>query len=249
MRWRPARKPLYGIADYPSAWPPGSSTQRGRRSACRGRWSCPKPDLEQHGELTRADGPRQHHPLLADPHGGFRVSTIYWEYKGGFFNAKGCPSRFADRPFPATVSGAAQLAEQRTPTSSISTKSTGRPLCRLGAAALFTEELRAAFRLHCVTKGGRHEHHRRDCNRDPALPLEIPEEQMDDLRRASRRRAAQQGARPRSVAGVQLATLPELARYWAPPTTGARPRPSSMRSRSSRPNRRGRSLHPRQVAA
>jgi pimeloyl-ACP methyl ester carboxylesterase len=69
---------------------------------------------------------------------------------------------------------------------------------------------------HSATRGGRHEQHRRDRHRDPALPHR-------DSRGADRRPApahrgdalAQQGARRRSGAGVQLATVHELARYWA----------------------------------
>ena len=59
--------------------------------------------------------------------------------------------------------------------------------------------------------------------------VDIPEEKLTDLRR---RIAATQWPEKETVAdqsqGVPLATMRDLARYWATDTTGARPKRSSM---------------------
>ena len=83
-------------------------------------------------------------------------------------------------------------------------------------------------------KGGRHEHHRRDRHRDPALPRRDPEEQIDDLRRriAATRWPSKELVDDRSQ-GVQLATLQELARLLGERYDLARAEASSTRCRSS----------------
>ena len=71
--------------------------------------------------------------------------------------------------------------------------------------------------------------------------VEIPEAELTDLRRRSHRDAlAQQGARRRSVAGRAAGDdAGARAATGRPTTTGARPRRSSTRCRSSRPRSTG----------
>ena len=75
--------------------------------------------------------------------------------------------------------------------------------------------MRAAFRS-LRYKGGRHEQHRRERYRDPSLPGRHSDEAIDDLRRriAATRWPTKELVDDRSQ-GVQLATMQELARYWA----------------------------------
>ena len=52
--------------------------------------------------------------------------------------------------------------------------------------------------------------------------IEVPQEDLDELRRRrSATRWPSKRARRRSVAGVQLATMQALARYWTRSTTRA----------------------------
>ena len=64
--------------------------------------------------------------------------------------------------------------------------------------------------------------------------IDVPEEDLDDLRRriAATRWPSKELVEDRSQ-GVQLATMQELTRYWVTDYTGARPRRSSTRCRSS----------------
>ena len=74
-----------------------------------------------------------------------------------------------------------------------------------------------------------------------AFQVEIPEEKIDDLRRriAATRWPTKELVEDRSQ-GVQLATMQELARYWATEYDfGARSRRGSTRFRSSRPRSTG----------
>ena len=79
--------------------------------------------------------------------------------------------------------------------------------------------------------------------------LDIPEEQLDDLRRriGATRWPSRELVADRSQ-GVQLATLQELARYWLDEYDwrgrGAAERAAAVRHRD---RRRGHPLHPRQV--
>jgi hypothetical protein len=53
------------------------------------------PDHERQGRTDARRDPRQHHALL-----GVSASRLYWEYKGGFFNAKGVSIPVAVSVFP-----------------------------------------------------------------------------------------------------------------------------------------------------
>ena len=81
--------------------------------------------------------------------------------------------------------------------------------------------------------------------------VEFPEEELDDLRRriAATRWPSKELVDDPSQ-GVQLATLQELARYWATDhdwrkTRGEAQRPAAVHDRD---RRGGHPLHPRQVA-
>ena len=82
--------------------------------------------------------------------------------------------------------------------------------------------------------------------------IEIPEEQIDDLRRriAATRWPTKELVEDRSQ-GVQLATMQELARYWATEYDFGAGRGEAERAAAvhDRDRRGGDPLHPRQVAA
>ena len=81
--------------------------------------------------------------------------------------------------------------------------------------------------------------------------VEIPEEQLDDLRRriAATRWPTKELVKDRSQ-GVQLATLQELARYWATEYDWRKCEAKTERAAAvhDRDRRGGDPLHPRQVA-
>ena len=100
--------------------------------------------------------------------------------------------------------------------------------------------------------GGRHVRHRRSTQPIRPFQVEVPEEQLDDLRRriAATRWPSKELVADRSQ-GVQLATMQALARYWATEydwrsVRGEAERAAAVHDR----DRRGRHpLHPRAVAA
>ena len=98
----------------------------------------------------------------------------------------------------------------------------------------------------------RHEHHVDTATEIRSFQIEIPEEQIDDLRRriAATRLPTKELVDDRSQ-GVQLATMQELARYWTTEYDFGRieARLNALPAVHDRDRRRGHPLHPRQVAA
>ena len=75
-------------------------SQRRRWTAGRGRRRGAEPKVERQRRVDSRRGPRQHHALLAhEP--GVSASRLYWEYQGGFFNAKGVSIPVAVSVFPS----------------------------------------------------------------------------------------------------------------------------------------------------
>ena len=195
---------LYGIADSPvglAAWLLDHNDADGQPAAAV--VAALDRTTSATGELTR-DEVLDNITLYWLTNTGVSASRLYWEYKGGFFNAKGVSIPVAVTVFPGEQYQAPRSwAEQAYPNLIYFNEvDKGGHFAAWEQPELFTEELRAAFSSLRSTNGGRHEQHRRDRHRDPALPRR-------DSRGAARRPApphrgdalAQQGARRRSLAG------------------------------------------------
>ena len=118
-------------------------------------------------------GPRQHHPHLGDQHRGFLGSSLLGEHarllrRQGRQGANGY-----QRLLARALSGAPELGRAGLPQSVYFNEvDEGNHFAGWQEPELFTQELRAAF-SRCeptTTKGGHHEHHRRDRYRRPSLP-------------------------------------------------------------------------------
>jgi pimeloyl-ACP methyl ester carboxylesterase len=99
------------------------------------------------GEDPRPAGYRQHHPLLADAHRGLRVPP-YWEYRGGFFNAKGVAVPVAVSVFPGEQYEAPRSWTERAYSQLLyyHRVDKGGHFAAWEQPELFSAELRAAFR-------------------------------------------------------------------------------------------------------
>jgi pimeloyl-ACP methyl ester carboxylesterase len=117
---------LYGIADSPvglAAWLLDDNDADGQPAAPVA--SALDRTTSATGELTR-DEILDNITLYWLTNTGVSASRLYWEYKGGFFNAKGVSIPVAATSFPAmTIKRRAAGRSGPTPTSSTSTKSTG----------------------------------------------------------------------------------------------------------------------------
>ena len=99
------------------------------------------------GELTR-DEILDNITLYWLTNTGVSASRLYWEYKGGFFNAKGVSIPVAVTVFPErAVPGAAELDRAAYPNLIYFNEvDKGGHFAAWEQPELFTEELRAAFR-------------------------------------------------------------------------------------------------------
>ena len=121
---------------------------------------------------------------------------------------------------------------------------------------LFSTEVRAAFRLAAASADGGNVMSTAAIDTDTRIirpfHIEIPDEQLDDLRRriAATRWPSKELVDDRSQ-GVQLATMKELARYWTTEYDWRRCEATTERAAAvhDRDRRGGHPLHPRALAA
>ena len=148
---------------------------------------------------------------------GVSSGRLYWENTLGFFDAKGVTVPAAVSVFPRELYQAPRSwAEQAYPNLIYFNEvDEGNHFAAWQEPELFTSEVRAAFRS-LRTNGGSHEQHVETATEIRPFHVEIPEEQIDDLRRriAATRWPSKELVADRSQ-GVQLATIQALARYWA----------------------------------
>jgi pimeloyl-ACP methyl ester carboxylesterase len=126
---------LYGIADSPvglAAWLLDHNDADGQPAAAVAA-ALERTESET-GELT-CDEVLDNITLYWLTNTGVSASRLYWEYKGGFFNAKGVSIPVAVTVFPGEQYQAPRnWAEQATPTSSTSTRSTGAATSQPGSS-------------------------------------------------------------------------------------------------------------------
>ena len=139
---------LYGIADSPvglAAWLLDHNDADGQPAAAVA--AALDRTASATGELTR-DEILDNITLYWLTNTGVSSSRLYWEYKGGFFNAKGVSIPVAVSVFPGEqYRSPAELDRAGvSQTHPLQQARQRRPLRGLGAAAIFAAELRAAFR-------------------------------------------------------------------------------------------------------
>ena len=138
---------LYGIADSPvglAAWLLDHNDADGQPAVAVAE------ALERTesatGELTR-DEVLDNITLYWLTNTGVSASRLYWEYKGGFFNAKGVNNPVAVTVFPSEQYQAPRRwAEEAYPTSSTSTRSTGAVTSPPGSSRTVRGRVRVGFR-------------------------------------------------------------------------------------------------------
>jgi pimeloyl-ACP methyl ester carboxylesterase len=150
---------LYGIADSPvglAAWLLDHNDADGQPAAAV--VSALDRTTSDTGELTR-DEILDNITLYWLTNTGVSASRLYWEYKGGFFNAKGVPIPVAVTIFPGEQYQAPRSwAEQAYPNLIYFNEvHTGGHFAAWEEPELFSAELRAAFSSLRTTNGGRHE--------------------------------------------------------------------------------------------
>ena len=135
---------------------PGLGTRR-RRPARRAVASALDRTTSATGELTR-DEILDNITLYWLTNTGVSASRLYWEYKGGFFNAKGVSVPVAVTVFPGEQYQAPRSWAERAYPNLIyyNQVDRGGHFAAWEQPQLFTEELRAAFRS-LRSQGGRHE--------------------------------------------------------------------------------------------
>jgi pimeloyl-ACP methyl ester carboxylesterase len=150
---------LYGIADSPvglAAWLLDHNDADGQPAAAV--VSALDRTTSATGELTR-DEVLDNITLYWLTNTGVSASRLYWEYKGGFFNAKGVSIPVAVTVFPCEQYQAPRSWAERAYPNLIYFNEVDS--CGHFAAweepALFSAELRAAFRSFRTTNGGRHD--------------------------------------------------------------------------------------------
>jgi hypothetical protein len=162
---------LYGIADSPvglAAWLLDHNDADGQPAAAV--VAALDRTESATGELTR-DQVLDNITLYWLTNTGVSASRLYWEYKLGFFDVKGVSIPVAVTVFPASSIKRRGAGPSRpTPTSSTSTRSRRAATSPPGSSRSSSPRSCARRSAHCVSKGGRHEHHRRDRHRDPGLP-------------------------------------------------------------------------------
>jgi hypothetical protein len=87
---------------------------------------------------------------------GVSASRLYWEYKGGFFDAKGVTIPVAVTVFPGEQYQAPRKPSRPTQTSSTSTRSTEAGTSRRGRSRRSSRPSSGTRSRHCG-KGGSHE--------------------------------------------------------------------------------------------
>jgi pimeloyl-ACP methyl ester carboxylesterase len=149
---------LYGIADSPvglAAWLLDHNDADGQPAAAVA--SALDRTASATGELTR-DEILDNITLYWLTNTGVSASRLYWEYGGGFFNAKGVLIPVAVTVFPGEQYQAPRSwAEQAYPNLIYYNQvDRGGHFAAWEQPQLFTEEVRAAFRS-LRSQGGRHE--------------------------------------------------------------------------------------------
>jgi pimeloyl-ACP methyl ester carboxylesterase len=150
---------LYGIADSPvglAAWLLDHNDADGQPAAAVA--SALERTGSDTGELTR-DEVLDNITLYWLTNTGVSASRLYWEYKGGFFNAKGVSIPVAVTVFPGEQYQAPRSwAEQAYPNLIYFNEvDKGGHFAAWEEPELFSAELRAAFRSLRTTNGGRHD--------------------------------------------------------------------------------------------
>jgi pimeloyl-ACP methyl ester carboxylesterase len=150
---------LYGIADSPvglAAWLLDHNDADGQPAAAV--VSALDRTASATGELTR-DEVLDNITLYWLTNTGVSASRLYWEYKGGFFNAKGVSIPVAVTVFPGEQYQAPRSwAEQAYPNLIyFNVVDKGGHFAAWEEPELFSAELRAAFRSLRTTNGGRHD--------------------------------------------------------------------------------------------
>jgi pimeloyl-ACP methyl ester carboxylesterase len=150
---------LYGIADSPvglAAWLLDHNDADGQPAAAVA--SALDRTTSDSGELTR-DEVLDNITLYWLTNTGVSASRLYWEYKGGFFNAKGVSIPVAVTVFPGEQYQAPRSwAEQAYPNLIYFNEvDSGGHFAAWEEPELFSAELRAAFRSLRTTNGGRHD--------------------------------------------------------------------------------------------
>ena len=207
---------LYGIADSPvglAAWLLDHNDADGQPAAAV--VSALDRTTSDTGELTR-DEILDNITLYWLTNTGVSASRLYWEYKGGFFNAKGVSIPVAVSVFPGEQYQAPRSwAEQAYPNLIYFNEvDKGGHFAAWEQPQLFSRGDPRGIPLTSLTR--RRYEQCRDRNRDPALPGR-------DSRGADRRPApahrrdalAHKELVDDRSQGVQLATIRELAHYWA----------------------------------
>jgi pimeloyl-ACP methyl ester carboxylesterase len=150
---------LYGIADSPvglAAWLLDHNDADGQPAVAVA--SALERTGSDTGELTR-DEVLDNITLYWLTNTGVSASRLYWEYKGGFFNAKGVSIPVAVTVFPGEQYQAPRSwAEQAYPNLIYFNEvDKGGHFAAWEEPELFSAELRAAFRSLRTTNGGRHD--------------------------------------------------------------------------------------------
>ena len=143
-------------------------------------------------------------------------ARLYWESKLAFFAPKGVDLPVGVSVFPDEIYAAPRSwAESAYPKLiHYNRLPKGGHFAAWEQPQMLSEELRRRFGPCAsprATRGGSDGEHRR-----PPVPFNVPQEALDDLRRriAATRWPSRELVDDRSQ-GVQLATMQELARYWA----------------------------------
>ncbi|HEU4456120.1 MAG TPA: epoxide hydrolase, partial [Longimicrobium sp.] len=145
---------LYGLADSPvglAAWLLDHNDAHGQPAAAVA--SALTRTTSATGELTR-DEILDNLTLYWLTNTGVSSSRLYWEYRGGFFNAKASPSRWRSPSSPASSTrrrGAGPSA--RTPGSSTTTRRTGAGTSRRGSSRGFSCPSSARRSGSCAGRG------------------------------------------------------------------------------------------------
>jgi pimeloyl-ACP methyl ester carboxylesterase len=150
---------LYGIADSPvglAAWLLDHNDADGQPAAAVA--SALERTTSANGELTR-DEILDNITLYWLTNTGVSASRLYWEYEGGFFNAKGVSLPVAVTVFPGEQYQAPRSWAERAYPNLIyfSEADKGGHFAAWEEPGLFSAEIRAAFKPLRTTNGGRHE--------------------------------------------------------------------------------------------
>ena len=207
---------LYGIADSPvglAAWLLDHNDADGQPAAAVA--SALERTTSDTGELTR-DEILDNITLYWLTNTGVSASRLYWEYKGGFFNAKGVSIPVAIDGVPRrAVSGAAELGGAGVPKPHLLQRSRqGRPLRRVGRAAGVLRRDSSRIQVASRTEVDELAMDRSSGSRKAATESRLPvstARQAGSIRSRSLRGAAREG-RPRRLLDVHLHQLAAHAR-------------------------------------